>query len=319
MLKWHELSKDLFLVKEQSKRVNRLNSLIIQNEGPINPVLIDANYPFDFIDDLYSKIKSAKMLLFSHGHLDHTGHGFYHQEHYNTPLFCPKQEIDYLIDLETLMERVGFSRLELKDTYLMMVKDFMKFQECKEVNSFIPGKDVFEFNSFLIETIHIPGHSPGQTAFKISSKYEGFRKILFVADIGSHPYYGDQNSDITQYRESIDKLEKIYYEDDYILVPAHGNYYINKDPDFFNRIRRKIDNNKKKVLSALTEKKPFSLRELVQKRLITPENRIVEPIKDLYYLWDGGMIYQHLQELISEGLVKEIEKGSFLSNRYILN
>ena len=38
-----------------------------------------------------------------------------------------------------------------------------------------------------------------------------------------------QNSDITQFRESIDKLEKIYYEDDYILVPAHGNYYINKD------------------------------------------------------------------------------------------
>jgi len=319
MLKWDKLIDGIYVVKEQSSRVNRLNSLVIQDEGPTNPILIDANYPFDFIDELYSKIIRSKMLLFSHGHLDHTGHAFYHQQHYSTPIYCPNQERDYLIDLEALMDRVGFTKLDLKETYLMMVKEYMKFQECTNVNSFDPGEDVFKKGPFIIKTIHIPGHSPGQTAFKISSKQNDSLQILYVADIGSHPYYGDQNSNITDYRNSINKLEKIYLNGDYILVPAHGTYYKDKDPDFFNRIREKINKNKERVFEALKKNKPVSLRELVEKRIITPEKRIVEPIKDLYYLWDGGMIYQHLIELIQEGKVDKIEHNGFLSNEYILN
>ena len=319
MLNWDQLTKDIYLVKEESSRVNRLNSLVIQDGSSTNPVLIDANYPFDYIEQLYSKIKRAKMLLFSHGHLDHTGHAFYHQKHYNTALFCPIQEKDYLTDLNSLMDRVGFTKLDLEATYKMMVTEYMKFQECTEVNSFVPGEDNFEFGPFKIETIHIPGHSPGQTAFRISSERDGFRNILYVADIGSHPYYGDQNSDISKYRDSIDKLEDIYLKGDYILVPAHGHHYIERDPEFFDRIRHKIDKNKQVVLEALHEDNPMSIRKLVEKRIITPEDRIVEAIKDLYYLWDGGMIYQHLQELIKENRVREIKQDGFLSNEYILN
>lgn len=319
MLNWDQLTDDIYLVKEESSRVNKLNSLVIQEKGSINPILIDANYPFDCIDELYSKIKRAKMLIFSHGHLDHTGHAFYHQEHYDTPLFCPIQEKDYLTNLDSLMDRVGFTKLDLKDTYKMMVTEYMKFQECSVVHSFIPGEDTFECGAFKIETIHIPGHSPGQTAFRISSEQDDFRNILYVADIGSHPYYGDQNSDISIYRDSIDKLEEIYLNGDYILVPAHGHHYIEVDPEFFNRIRNKINKNKQLVLEALHENKPTSIRELVERRIITPEDRIVEAIKDLYYLWDGGMIYQHLQELIKENRVNEIKQDGFLSNEYILN
>ncbi|TFF87303.1 MAG: MBL fold metallo-hydrolase [Promethearchaeota archaeon] len=320
MLDWESLIEDsVFLVKEQSSRVNRLNSLVIHDKGTTYPILIDANYPFDNIDELYSKIEKAKMLLFSHGHLDHTAHAFYHQEKYRTPLFCPVQEKNYLTDLESLMERVGFTKLNLKSTYTMMVREYMKFQECTKVNSFTPGKDNFEFNYFIIETIHIPGHSPGHTAFKIFSKNNITKKILYAADIGSHPYYGDLNSDLTKYRNSIDKLEEIYLNDDYILVPAHGTYYIDKDPEFFNRIRNKIDRNKQRILEALKEKKSLSIRELVNKKVLNPEKRMREPIKDLYYLWDGGMIYQHLQELLNEDRIKKIEHNGFLSNEYVLN
>ncbi len=317
-LNWKKLINGVYLVKEKSNRVNILNSLVIQNNGLTNSLLIDANYPFDAIDELYSRIKTSKMLIFSHGHLDHTAHAFYHQEKFYTPLFCPIQEMDYLTNLDKLMERVGFNKLNLKEQYSMMIKQYIKFQECKYVNSFIPGKDNFDCASFLIESIHIPGHSPGHTAFKISSKNNKARKILYVADIGSHPYYGDLNSDIFQYRKSIDKLEKLYLNDDYILVPAHGNFYNEKDENFFNRIREKIDKNKEKVINSLSKEKPQSLRELIDQRIITPQERIFEPIKELYYLWDGGMIHQHLLELINENRVKKIEKKDFFSHEYIL-
>jgi glyoxylase-like metal-dependent hydrolase (beta-lactamase superfamily II) len=318
MLMWKKLIDGVYLVKEKSNRVNKLNSLVIHKNENAQPVLIDANYPFDAIDELYSQINSAKILLFSHGHLDHSAHAFYHQEKYKTPLFCPFQEKHYLTDLDKLMDIVGFNRLKLKAPYKMMVREYIKFQECQNVNTFVPGEDTFKNGSFLIETIHIPGHSPGQTAFKIISCNGVRKKVLYVADIGSHPYYGDLNSDIFQYRKSIDKLERIYLNDDFILVPAHGNYYIQEEKNFFNRIREKIDRNKQKVINSLSKKRPKSLKELVEERIITPKERIYKPIEDLYYLWDGGMINQHLRELKQENRVKKIEKNDFLSNEYIL-
>jgi glyoxylase-like metal-dependent hydrolase (beta-lactamase superfamily II) len=317
-LKWNKLINGVYLVKEKSNRVNKLNSLMIEDNGLKNSVLIDANYPFDAIEELYSEINTSKMLLFSHGHLDHTAHAFYHQEKFNTPLFCPIQEKEYLTNLDKLMERVGFKKLKLKEKYGMMVKNYIKFQECSAVNTFIPGEDDFDHESYLIESIHIPGHSPGHTAFKISLKNNNPRKILYVADIGSHPYYGDLNSDLIQYRKSIDKLETLYLNGDYILVPAHGNFYHEKDENFFNRIREKINGNKEKVINSLSKEKPQSLRELVEKRIITPKERIFEPIKELYYLWDGGMIHQHLNELIIQNRVKKIEKNDFFSHEYLL-
>ncbi|TXT63405.1 MAG: hypothetical protein BAJALOKI1v1_730003 [Promethearchaeota archaeon] len=318
MLTWNKLIDNLYLVKEDSDRVNRLNSLIIQGNEEYSSVLIDANYPFAEIDALYSKIKKAKMLIFSHGHLDHTAHAFYHQEKYGTTAYCPVQEREYLTDLDALMELVGFNKLGLTQDYRKMIKYYIKFKECEKVTTFDPGNISFKTENFIIKTIHIPGHSPGHTAFELSStKKKTQRKILYVSDIGSHPYYGDLNSNISQYRDSIDKLEHIYLNGDYILVPAHGNYYIKKDRTFFERIRNKININKEKVLNSLNSHKAKSLRKLVDERIITPPERVYEPIRELYYLWDGGMINQHLIELINEQKVKKIKKADFLSHKYI--
>jgi glyoxylase-like metal-dependent hydrolase (beta-lactamase superfamily II) len=232
------------------------------------------------------------------------------------------------------MERVGFNRLELKEKYKKFARDRVKFKEPSDVNVFIPGNDVFEMESVKIKTIHIPGHSPGQTAFIIENKIPrksksdtsntehidltNNEKILYVADIGSHPYYGDLNSDLKQYKESIDKLESIYLSDKYIMVPAHGNIYFEKEENFFKRIRNKIDKNEKKVINALKETTYKTIPDLVNEHIITPKERIYEPIKSLYLLWDGGKIYHHLNELIEEGLVQKQEENGILSDKYKL-
>ncbi len=317
MLTYTELSKDVFMVREPTDRPNRLNSLLIEDKIGLDSILIDANYPFQYINDLYTRVKTpVKGLYFSHCHLDHTAHAFYQEQNYRAPIYVPIQEKNYILSIESMMESVGFRKLGLNDSYMKMVQRYMKFEECKSVNTFIPGKDVIEYSRGIIETIHIPGHSPGQTAFLIKPN-EG-RKVLFVSDLGSHPYYGDLNSDLKKYYESIDKMEQLYLSSEFILVPAHGTIYIERDEGFFNRIREKIKDYETKIFNALSKNVPKSIKELVYEGVITPKERMVAFIKDLYLLWDGGRIYHHLNDFIERGLVEKIEELDLVNDKYLL-
>ncbi len=320
MLNYTELGKDVYIVRENTVRVNSLNSILIENAQDSQAILIDTNFTFQFVDDLYARIKSpARALIFSHCHTDHMASGFYHQEKHGTPLYCPFQEKDNLLSLEALMENSGFKALGLADTFKMFVERYIKFKEAKQVNTFDPGRDTLSYETVEIETIHIPGHSPGHTAFLIRSTiHDDNRKILFVSDIGSHPYYGDLNCSLKDYFDSIEKLEKIYLSDDHVLVPAHGTVYLKKDDDFFNRIRERIRNNEKKVFHALSKKNEKSIKEIVLEGIFTPLEKQNPYIKDLYLLWDGGMIHQHLLKFIERGLAKKVANKDFLNDKYIL-
>ena len=81
MLSYKALGTNIYLAKEDTDRVNTLNSLLIEDGSKARAILIDANYPFRFIDALYTHIKAPALGLYcSHGHTDHTAHAFYHLE-----------------------------------------------------------------------------------------------------------------------------------------------------------------------------------------------------------------------------------------------
>ncbi|MFX1394045.1 MAG: MBL fold metallo-hydrolase [Promethearchaeota archaeon] len=320
MLNYTQLYNNIYIVKEDSTRTNILNSLLLEEEKESCTILIDTNYPFRAIDLLYSRLNyPVKALILSHFHTDHTAHVFFHEQKFKTPIYCPVREGALLKSINDIMDSIGFSKLSLRDTYLMFAKKHMKFQECKQVNTYTPGNEIFNYSNIDIKTIHIPGHSPGHTAFIIeSNKNIEDRKILYASDIGALPYCGDLNNNLKQYRESITKLEKIYLSDDFILIPSHGNFYIEKDDSFFKRIRGRIKKIETKILNSLSKTKPKSIKNLVDERILTPEKEIYPPIKDLYYLWDGGMILQHLNEFIEKQIIEKIEEKDLLNDKYIL-
>ncbi|MHA1150368.1 MAG: MBL fold metallo-hydrolase [Promethearchaeota archaeon] len=320
MLEYTELGKDCYLVKEVAERVNTLNPILIEDGLSKDAILIDANYPFRFIDELYRRIKSpAKALILSHTHTDHSAHAFYHQEKYHTPIYVPSLEEHRIKDLAVLRKEAGFDDLGLTEVFNMMILEYMKFKECQHVKTYIPGETIFYYELLEIKTIHIPGHAIGHTAFNLTFyNSELNRNILYVSDIGSHPYYGDLDCNLKEYYESIDKLEKIYLSDDYILVPAHGTVYIEKNEGFFQRIRDRIKKNEKKVLEHLSKTHAKSIKELVLEWFMTPIEKRNALIKDMYFRWDGGMIYQHLSEFIKKGIVKKVEVKDFLNDKYIL-
>lgn len=320
MLKYTELGKDCYLATEVTDRVNTLNPILIEEGHDKDSILIDANYPFRFIDELYQRIKSpAKALILSHTHTDHSAHAFYHHEKYHTPVYVPSLEAHRIRDLALLRKEAGFDDLGLTKVFNMMILDYMKFKECTQVEVYVPGETIFHYETVDIKTIHIPGHARGHTAFHLMfHNPETNRPILFVSDIGSHPYYGDRDCNLQEYYDSINKLEKLYLSDDFILVPAHGTVYIEKDKGFFQRIRHRIKKNETKVLNHLSTTQPKSIKELVLEWFMTPLERRNPIIKDMYLLWDGGMIYQHLLEFIDQGIVQKVEEKDFLNDTYIL-
>ena len=322
MLIYTELGKGFYLVQEDTDRGNKLNSLLLEDGTNSRVILIDSNYPFKFIDELYTRVKAPVLgIYYSHCHLDHTAHAYYHQEKYGAPIYVPVQEKEHLLSLDALMEDVGYNALGLKEMYFLIANDYMKFQECKTVNTFNPGIDTLDFDTFVIETIHIPGHSPGHTAFIIKRKISNHsKKLMFIGDIGSHPYYGDLYCDLAKYRESLDKLETLYFSDDFILIPAHGTVKIEKDKDYFERIRERIKRNEQIVMNALNRTHPKSIRELVQKEyLFTSKERMHPIVKDGYLLWDGGMILLHFKEFLEQGIIKRVEEKSLLDDTYVLS
>ncbi|MGV9173564.1 MAG: MBL fold metallo-hydrolase [Promethearchaeia archaeon] len=318
MFERNNYSEEITLVREKSNRTNKLNSLVIQDKTKKINLLIDGNYPITHIDELYPTLPNPHC-YFSHCHLDHTAHAYYIHKEYNGIIFCPEQEKDYLTSLENLMERVGFKELGLSKQYKTLAEKYMKFKPCNEVKTFDPSQHSIELSNYIIKTIHIPGHSPGHTAFSIKAKNNSNPNILYVSDIGSHPYYGDLNSNLLGYRNSINKLEEIYISDKYILNPAHGKVYLEEERDFFDRIRTKINRNGKKVLAALSKTKPKSIRDLTHRWILRSKERVNPLIKDLYLLWDGGMIYHHLNEFVDQGLIQKVEKNeNIIDEKYLL-
>ena len=97
MLEYLKLSNNVYLVREDIKKINRLNSLMIELDQNNGTILLDANFSFDNITELYSRIKSKVLaLVISHFHTDHSSRAYYHEERYKTPLYCPIQEEKYL-------------------------------------------------------------------------------------------------------------------------------------------------------------------------------------------------------------------------------
>ena len=126
MLAYTELGKGFFLVQEDTARGNKLNSLLLEDGTKSRVVLIDSNYPFNFIDELYTRVKAPVLgIYYSHCHLDHTAHAYYHQEKYGAPIYVPVQEKEHLLSLDALMEDVGYNALGLKEMYFLIAIEYL--------------------------------------------------------------------------------------------------------------------------------------------------------------------------------------------------
>ncbi|MFW9824956.1 MAG: MBL fold metallo-hydrolase [Candidatus Thorarchaeota archaeon] len=324
MLIYERLESDIFLVKSDTPFGPVCNGIVIKNTENSSNILIDCNFNVNEINDLVYNLKGEIGAYFaSHTHLDHISNINLYEKR-GIKIYCSIPEDRYLRDIDIFIKENGMVDFGVDDIFRKIVCEEMKFKNLQDVNSFEPYTK-FDYGNILLETIPIPGHSPGQTAYLISYINEVKEKVLFVSDLGierAGPWYGLKNSDLEDFRSSIKRVEKVYLKgngEDIILTSSHGDAIFTPQPEIFKKVLIKIKSNEEKVLRLFSPGEPIRLNDLVLKGAFYPKKHVAHlpyNMKKIHQCWESYIILHHINELINKGKlrVEDPELSTFILN-----
>ena len=322
MLSYEKLIEGIFLVKSDFQFTWKCDGILIKNVANSGNILIDCNFKKRELIHLLKKLDNKIEAYFAtHVHLDHTN--FIHHLEKLKPdvkIYCPIPEHEYLLDIDKFIEANGAIDYGVAELIKEMFYGFMGFKELKSVIGFNPTKE-FNFGGIRMQSIHLPGHSPGNIAFIIENTVEKQRKILFAGDIGLETFgawYGFKYNSLKQIRADVMRLEELYLNDDFILVTSHGTKLFENEPEIFKKILDKIDRNEQKVLNAFDTKNPRGLEDITlqgiiyKKETISRLSAMYKDAKKLWFFWEAGFLQNHIDELVEQGKLIEVESKKWI-------
>jgi len=300
----------------KTHRFGGSHGLLIE-AGISGNILIDCNFPKQLMRRFLKSLNNRVDYYFvTHFHMDHTAHVHLIEEWTKAAILMPKQEIHCIKDLNNLIEFAGIGAAGLAEHWKEFGYKILKFRECKSVESFTPGTK-FTFGDISIQTLHLPGHSPGHTGFIISSSSHK-EKILHVADIGLDsfgPWYGFENiCSLSAYFESIQKVENLLQDCDF-LVSSHTDVFTNNFETSVNQMRLKIMERENLIYNTIkNHKNPISIDQINALDLIFSKNKFSTPQKELYQFWERGFLQHHLARLLKQQKISQTNSNYFVKS-----
>ena len=180
------------------------NAYIIENDAH-EAIIVD---PGDEMNKIQEVIQSHQLkpiaVLLTHAHFDHIGALDAVREKWQIPAYIHKNEQDWLID----PSKNGSQHFPL-------VND-MSMQPAEHI---IDAPGLLKIQSFTIEVIETPGHSPGSLSFYMKDAGVVFSgDALFYGSIGRTDLYGGDKELL---------LESIYTKlftlpGETVVLPGHG-------------------------------------------------------------------------------------------------
>ncbi|QIM68239.1 MBL fold metallo-hydrolase [Basfia succiniciproducens] len=172
-----------------------------------NAAIIDpGGEPKKLIEKIEENGLDLKMILLTHGHLDHIGAAPALKAHFGVDIIGPHE--DDVFWFENLPQQSA---------------QFGLF----EANAFLPDmwlnreNEVLEVGSLKLEVLHLPGHTPGHVGF-----FEHQNIVAFTGDVLFHNSIGRTDFPGGSYDDLISSIkEKLFpLGDDWIIIPGHGPY-----------------------------------------------------------------------------------------------
>ena len=309
MLTYEKLEKGIFLLRSDSLISN---GILVKNVESSRNILIDCNFNQDEIQTLNDSLSNGIFAHYSsHTHLDHVSNLHFYED-LGIKIYCPVPEERYLKDMNIFLKENGMVDCGVDNIFRNLIYFKLNFKNLKHCNAFKPGA-TFNYGKISLETFHIPGHSPGHTAYLIRDNTKSRNPVLYVSDLGiekSGPWYGLKHCSLKEYRDSIKKIEDIYLTDDMVLASGHGKSYFTKQLPIFKNALKRIEINEGRVLKMFNSEKPKNLKEITLKGVYYPENhikRLNTDAKKIHFCWEWYIILHHVDELIKKGKLTETD------------
>ncbi len=293
-----DLGSATVLLGEKQGKYPQGNSVLVR--GSEETVVID---PCLGLVPRREALPAVDRVLLSHCHEDHQAGAFLFPE---TPIHLHEADLPGLQSLPGFLAIFGFDDYpEVASAWEEAVQQQFHFQVRRDALPFRDG-DIFELGGDVrVEVVHTPGHTRGHSAFHLQPA-----DVLFLGDIDLSsfgPYYGDAWSDLEAFERSLARVRDIPARH---YATFHHVGVVDR-PIFLERLERfsaKIAEREGRLLEFLAE--PHSLDDVARHRFVyRPGDPVAfaEPV-------ERRSMAQHVERLVRQGRVEEVEPGVFRSN-----
>lgn len=261
-------------------------------------VLIDAGIGEKRIAEIDRQI-GIDTLVISHPHPDHilAWHVLADRE-----LLLPDQTPDSVFDLTRLGRRFVDGR-EDAAYWTRTVENRLGIHPMRPPDRRFADGQILDFGAIQLQAIHAPGHLMDHYCF-----IETNSKTLFSIDIdftGFGPWYGNPESDLHRFRESVAMLRQLPFER---ICTSHKHPIKAADADqAFNDYLAAFDRHRQSVLDLCRQ--GMDLQTMCK---ASPFYRNRMPDTVFQRIFETQMIRKNLEQLIAAGRVVE-KQGHYLA------
>ncbi len=168
----------------------------------IDPGCYDKREQEELIDYVEEHQLKVKLLLNTHGHIDHVLGNFFAKNHFKVPLWIGDKDLETLRSVQTYAPSYGFQNYQPV-----------------EPDRLINESETIGFGNTELKILFVPGHAPGHIAF-----YNTQEKIIIGGDVLFDGSIGRTDLPGGDFDTLISSIQSVFFkfDDDTVVYPGHG-------------------------------------------------------------------------------------------------
>ncbi|MGE5381782.1 MAG: MBL fold metallo-hydrolase [Methylocystaceae bacterium] len=238
------------------------------------------------------------LLLNTHHHIDHIRGN---DQCTAAKIMTHPLEVESMQSLNKLTATDGWQELMGEEIIMDPAALNAHFEICDRVDGVFNDEQVFDTGHMQLQVLHTPGHSTGHCAFWVPDADLVFLGDICLSKVG--PWYGGPEADIDSLLTSIDRIIELKPGR---LTTGHINHIVSENiTGVLTEYRDRIGKREQRILRHLKQQ-PADIDTLTDHHYIYR----LHPTPFVVF-WEKYMLKKHLERLLSQGEIEEIEPGLY--------